>query len=393
MAEFTGERVIPDQVDPDLFNEHFARYAFASRLCGQKRVLDAGCGTGYGSYELAKRANSVTSVDVSAEAVRYAAEHYRGVRFVRASCTELPFAAASFDLVVSFEVIEHLPDWRPMLTEARRVLAPGGQFIVSTPNKSYYAESRRTSGPNPFHEHEFDFEEYRDELLMVFPQVSIVLQNHSDAIVFEPMAKGHGADVKVEACRSTADGSHFYVAVCSLSAQAGSPTFVYVPSSANVLRERELHIERLEQELSTKNAWLDEARREHRDLVQMFRAQKDDLEQRNEWARSLEADLKEREARIVALQDQLKPHEEKIASLEAQGRQLAAELAAKCDELAKCVQLLDAAELTVRERTEWALELDKQLKVLDLKLKIITQSRWFKLARAINSALRWKNPE
>ena len=63
--------------------------------------------------------------------------------------------------MVAFEVIEHLEDWRDFLREVRRVLAPRGQFIVSTPNKLYYTESRGATGANPFHVHEFDFEEFR----------------------------------------------------------------------------------------------------------------------------------------------------------------------------------------------------------------------------------------
>src|SRR5262249_18916198 len=59
LAEFTGERVIPGQVDVDLLNEHVARYTFAARLSRGKRVLDAGCGEGYGSAELARAALSV----------------------------------------------------------------------------------------------------------------------------------------------------------------------------------------------------------------------------------------------------------------------------------------------------------------------------------------------
>jgi SAM-dependent methyltransferase len=66
LAEFTGERVIPGQVDVDLLNEHMARYTFAARLARGKRVLDAGCGAGYGSAELASQADSVTvGVDVA----------------------------------------------------------------------------------------------------------------------------------------------------------------------------------------------------------------------------------------------------------------------------------------------------------------------------------------
>ena len=77
MAEFTGERLIPGQVDVDLLNEHLARYAFAARLAHGKRVLDAGCGAGYGSAELASQADSVAGADLAAEAVDFACAHYR----------------------------------------------------------------------------------------------------------------------------------------------------------------------------------------------------------------------------------------------------------------------------------------------------------------------------
>jgi predicted O-methyltransferase YrrM len=61
LAEFTGERLIPGQVDVDLLNEHMARYTFAVRLARGKRVLDAGCGAGYGSAELARVAEQWSS--------------------------------------------------------------------------------------------------------------------------------------------------------------------------------------------------------------------------------------------------------------------------------------------------------------------------------------------
>src|SRR5579883_1695375 len=112
LAEFTGERVIPGEVDVDLLNEHLARYAFAARLARGKRVLDAGCGAGYGSAELAEMAEEVTGVDVAPEAVAYANEHYTlpNLRFEQGSCTSLAYGDGCFDLVVAFEVIEHLED-------------------------------------------------------------------------------------------------------------------------------------------------------------------------------------------------------------------------------------------------------------------------------------------
>ncbi|MBV9745631.1 MAG: class I SAM-dependent methyltransferase, partial [Acidobacteriia bacterium] len=156
-AEFTGERLVPGKVSDELLNEHMARYAFASRIAKGKRVLDAGCGTGYGSAELAHGAAFVTGADVAAEAIEYAREHYRlpNLWFERASCTALPHPDSAFDLVVAFEVIEHLENWRELLLEARRLLGRNGQFVVSTPNKLFYTESRGSEGPNPFHVHEF----------------------------------------------------------------------------------------------------------------------------------------------------------------------------------------------------------------------------------------------
>src|SRR3954462_3875606 len=77
LAEFTGERVIPGEFEVDLLNEHLARYTFAARLARGKRVLDAGCGAGYGSAELAHAAQSVVGIDQAAEAVEFAREHYR----------------------------------------------------------------------------------------------------------------------------------------------------------------------------------------------------------------------------------------------------------------------------------------------------------------------------
>ena len=126
MAEFTGERLIPGQVDVDLLNEHLARYAFAARLAHGKRVLDAGCGAGYGSAELAGQAASVTGADLAADAVDFARAHYGvpNLAFEQASCDRLPHRDGCFDLVVAFEVIEHLEGWREFLLEARRVLAP-----------------------------------------------------------------------------------------------------------------------------------------------------------------------------------------------------------------------------------------------------------------------------
>ena len=394
MFEFTGERVIPDQVDRDLLNEHLARYAFAARLACGKRVLDAGCGTGYGSAELAEPARAVVGADIAAEAVAYAREHYRlhNLYFEQAACGALPHTDAAFDLVVAFEVIEHLRDWREFLLEARRVLAPDGQFVVSTPNKRYYAESRGRVGPNPFHAHEFEFDEFHAELSAVFPFVSLFLENHVEGVVFRPVEAVEAAEVRVDGGETAPAESHFFVAVCALhsrresrwaggsacpaSPQTSDRTFVYIPSAANVLREREAHIALLEGELRQKNAWLESAKqelvkldREHRNLI-------GELEERNRWAAKLNQELAAGGAEILKLQADLGAANEWAQHVDTA-------LTAKVQELTQCVEYLHQAEKTVEERTRWAQGLDAEVAHLRGKLALLEASRWVRLGRSV----------
>jgi SAM-dependent methyltransferase len=407
LAEFTGERVIAGQVDPDLFNEHISRYAFAARLARQKRVLDIACGTGYGSAELAVVARTVVGVDRSEEAVAYAQEHYQrpNLQFEVAAAEMLPFPDGGFDLITAFEVIEHLENARALLSEARRLLAPRGQFVVSTPNRLYYEETRRLSGPNPYHTREFEFEEFRTLLTEYFPHAFLFVQNHSDTIVFQPCDPSPATEVRTEANRlSPADG-HFFVAVCALAPQIGSPTFLYIPAVANVLKEREHHIALLEQELRQKNEWLDKLKAEHEELVGQFRGQTRELEQRNQWAAQLNQDLEATGKRVVALQDELAAeqksgretaaqYEAKIGGLETDlaertkwaqetEERLLAELKTRCDELARCVELLHEAEASVLERTQWALNLQKEIEALQGKLSAVSASRWYRMGRSL----------
>jgi SAM-dependent methyltransferase len=396
LAEFTGERVIPGQVDADLLNEHVARYAFAARLARGKRVLDAGCGAGYGAAELAAVALSVVGADIAAEAIEYARAHYRlpNLRFEEAGCAALPHPDASFELVVAFEVIEHLPDWREFLHEARRVLAPTGQFIVSTPNKLYYGESRAQAGANPFHAHEFEFEEFRAELSQVFPYISLFLENHVEGVVFRHLETGGTAEVRVDGGEAPPGESHFFVAVCAHRPQTGNPTFVYLPSAANVLREREVHIALLEGELRQKDGWLEQAKRDLADLDRQHRELMAELEERSRWAERLDSELAASGMRIVGLQDELAADQAKgrtaIAELEQENRrqtewarQMDGELSAKVRELTQCVEYLHQAEKTVEERTRWAQTLDGELEQVRRKLAALEGSQWVRLGRRV----------
>jgi GT2 family glycosyltransferase/ubiquinone/menaquinone biosynthesis C-methylase UbiE/glycosyltransferase involved in cell wall biosynthesis/peptidoglycan hydrolase CwlO-like protein len=161
--KFTGERFIPTE-QGKIRLEHYHRYAIVIDVVKGKDVLDVACGEGYGSFIMADVARSVVGVDISDEAVQHASRAYKkaNLAFRQDSVVALDFADASFDVVVSFETIEHLSEQAQMLAEIRRVLRPDGVLVISSPNRPIYSEE--SGEHNEFHVKELDFNEF-DELL------------------------------------------------------------------------------------------------------------------------------------------------------------------------------------------------------------------------------------
>lgn len=156
--EFTGERFTPECVR-EMAYEHWHRYAWAAEVVKGLDVLDAACGEGYGSHLLAARARSVTGLDIGEDAVAHARERYArdNLAFERGDATQLPYGDDSFDVVVSFETLEHLEAQETLLGEFRRVLRPDGFLVISSPDRKTYSDE--TGYDNPFHVREL----YRDE--------------------------------------------------------------------------------------------------------------------------------------------------------------------------------------------------------------------------------------
>jgi len=145
------ERFLPEAMRDQLIEaEHHARYRFAAAVVGGKRVLDAGCGVGWGCQILLDHgAASVDGVDIDESAVRESRVRCPGGTFLRADLTALPYPEGRFDVITCFEAIEHVEDPLRGLDEFRRVLVPGGVVLVSSPNPDVYPAG------NPFHIHEF----------------------------------------------------------------------------------------------------------------------------------------------------------------------------------------------------------------------------------------------
>ena len=370
MSEFTGERVIPGQVNDDLWSEHVARYALAARFAQGRRVLDLGCGAGYGTADLARVASSAVGVDLAPEAIDYALRHFTRARFLQCSANAVPFPPASFGLVTAFEVIEHLRDWPTLLAEAHRLLEPSGILIVSTPNKRYYAEARAKSGPNPFHEHEFEFAEFRSALLEFFPHVKILFQDRVEAFAFYDGTQTSSTEAELARPSGDPETANFFIGFCSCAPLPQLSAFLYAPRAGNLLREREEHIRLLEHELEQVRTWLDQTTTDRNDLLTVHSDLQKQFESEQQHAGKIITDLNEENRRKTEW------------ALETE-RRLTADLEQRAGHLAEAVRLLDRAESTVVERTEWARTLEAQLQETASQLAMIRQSRWLKLGRQL----------
>ena len=216
------ERVVPGETDRTLYLEHLGRYEFACRFVEGMRVLDVACGVGYGAPVLSKAgARSYLGIDVSTEALRLAESRYRiseSVSFASGDACDLDgIEHGAFEVVVSFETIEHLENPERFLTRVREVLAPGGRFIVSTPNRTVYDPLHVVSSKptNPFHVREWTVDEFVQLLEHFF-------------LVDEVLGQGPCPDWKlvgrrlVAGCRPLRPVANIYRAVRSLGATAHS---------------------------------------------------------------------------------------------------------------------------------------------------------------------------
>lgn len=133
---------------------HEVAYRFALDYVAGKRVLEVGCGEGYGTALLASKAAAVVGVDYDALTAAHAAATYPQARFVRANLAALPFITGEVDVVATLQVIEHVWNHREFVGECLRVLRPDGQLLATTPNRLTFSPGLDTP-INPFHTKEF----------------------------------------------------------------------------------------------------------------------------------------------------------------------------------------------------------------------------------------------
>lgn len=185
----TGERHIIHQQFTNtselyLHLMHIATYEYAKNLVKDKKVLDYGCGSGYGSHMLSMNAASVTGVDISKEAVDFASKEYRAHNLNFKTIAEL--GNEKFDVITSFQVIEHVPDDKKYTSALKQLLNPGGIVIISTPDKKHRLFNYIQQPWNIFHLKEYTPESLEKLLKKCFAQVEILkIGSDSDLILEE----------------------------------------------------------------------------------------------------------------------------------------------------------------------------------------------------------------
>jgi SAM-dependent methyltransferase len=164
---------------------HASRYAFAQRFVASRRVLDVACGTGYGLGILRQAGARVIGIDVSTAAALEARGGDPETRVLVADGARLPFCDRSFEVIVSFETIEHLQNRERFLEELCRVLRDEGLLILSTPNANH---TRPVNGKprNPFHRFEYTPQELLAALHQGFASAYLLGQSLDRRFVVPP---------------------------------------------------------------------------------------------------------------------------------------------------------------------------------------------------------------
>ena len=371
--KFTGERYVPTE-QGRIRLEHCHRYATVLEIVAGKTVLDVACGEGYGAALMSDVAASVTGVDIAEDAVRHATNTYgdkKNLRFCRANTLALGFADATFDVIVSFETIEHLAEQAQMLAELRRVLRPNGTLVISSPNRPVYSEQNNEQ--NPFHVKELDFNELELLLKSQFPAVKYYGQRMMMGSVIQPVDGNQGAyrawhddGVSIKAQSSKFSEPVYFLAVCAAK-----------ESILPILHASVVYPDQL-------------------DLVTHYVGFA-------KWAQSLDSVVEERNRLIKAINEVVSERDTQVADLNqamavrdgliAKINQVVAERDAQIASLTRIVaeresQIADLTDETVR-RGGWALGLQAELAQANAVLLSMKTSNSWRASWPLREARRW----
>lgn len=170
----TGERMLPTEQGEIsmVFSRHQFTYNYIKQYTENKSVLDIGCGTGYGSKIIAEKSGEVLGIDLSGEAIKYCRDKYKGSNLTYLQADALTFVPnKKFDIVIAFQVIEHIKDLAGFINKLRSIVKQGGKIIISTPNIPPQQKDRNL---NEYHVNEMTYNEFKKVLEQLFDKVVIM---------------------------------------------------------------------------------------------------------------------------------------------------------------------------------------------------------------------------
>ena len=394
--EFTGERLTSAAVGQVQF-EHLHRYFFARTFCAKKDVLDVASGEGYGSAYLAHRAKSVIGVEINPDCVNHAVATYArpNLTYQVGDARRLDFPNASFDVVVSFETVEHIFEQEEFVKEVKRVLRPEGLFLLSTPNRDVY--SPLSGLVNEFHVKELK----REELEALLRPHFSVCEFYAQRSMLGSVLFSDDNSVKRSACRTfeRRDDSHFeashglartvyYVVVASDRRRINGFHSVYIDSNdvdlplklTEALRRAEEEAQSAKQQTDNSRAELEAIRGE----VQRIRAHADATDSN---AAALQTELETARAEVVRAVAVADAAKEALSNLNAttQSTQLEAALLR-----AEAARILTELEKSKREFSAISEEATRRLakaKSLSLELQAL-RSEFDRTVQAVEAQSR-----
>ncbi len=161
----TGERILLEKETPLMIARHFCAYKFAKDYVIGRSVLDIGCGEGYGSAFLADSAKKTLGLDYNSAVIDYARNKYskENLEFTCLDAGNLDLLGRKFDIICSFQNIEHIIDTRKLLSDIDNLLKDNGLFICSTCNRND-ASPNSIKPSNKFHVREYLADEFKELL-------------------------------------------------------------------------------------------------------------------------------------------------------------------------------------------------------------------------------------
>ena len=184
----TSERITPGRQvslrQHVLYLRHLFAYEYAkSQIPRQARVVEVGCGDGYGVEILSRHVDRMVGLDVDERVVQHATKRYasENCSFRVYDGVRIPFPDGSFDAALSFQVIEHVEDDSQYVAEIRRVLVSSGVLYLTTPNRLLRVAAGKKPW-NPYHLREYIAPELDAVLRPVFAEVQIHGVRASDEV-------------------------------------------------------------------------------------------------------------------------------------------------------------------------------------------------------------------